>query len=91
MSDSGDFFIGMAQQTLWITALAAAPILVPALLGGLLLGMIQAATSINEATLSFVPKLLVVAIMLGIFGGSIMYLIVDFTRDIYDRIPALLV
>ncbi|WP_422343571.1 flagellar biosynthetic protein FliQ [Parasphingorhabdus sp.] len=90
MSDSGDFFIGMAQQTLWITALAAAPILVPALLGGLLLGMIQAATSINEATLSFVPKLLVVAIMLGVFGGSIMYLIVDFTRDIYDRIPALL-
>lgn len=91
MTDSSDFFIGMAQQTLWITALAAAPILVPALLGGLLLGMVQAATSINEATLSFVPKLLVVAIMLGIFGGSIMYLIVDFTRDVYDRIPALLV
>ncbi len=91
MTDSSDFFIGMAQQTLWITALAAAPILVPALLGGLLLGMIQAATSINEATLSFVPKLLVVAIMLSIFGGSIMYLIVDFTRDVYDRIPALLV
>ena len=91
MTDSSDFFIGMAQQTLWITALAAAPILVPALLGGLLLGMIQAATSINEATLSFVPKLLIVAVMLGIFGGSILYLIVDFTHDVYDRIPALLV
>ncbi|HEY9090166.1 flagellar biosynthetic protein FliQ [Parasphingorhabdus sp.] len=91
MTDSSDFFIGMAQQTLWITALAAAPILVPALLGGLLLGMVQAATSINEATLSFVPKLLIVAIMLGLFGGSIMYLIVDFTHDVYDRIPALLV
>lgn len=91
MTNSSDFFIAMAQQTLWITALAAAPILVPALLGGLLLGMIQAATSINEATLSFVPKLLIVAIMLGLFGGSIMYLIVDFTHDVYDRIPALLV
>lgn len=91
MTDSSDFFIAMAQQTLWITALAAAPILVPALLGGLLLGMIQAATSINEATLSFVPKLLIVAIMLGLFGGSITYLIVDFTHDVYDRIPALLV
>jgi len=90
MTDSSDFFIGMAQQTLWITALSAAPILVPALLGGLILGMVQAATSINEATLSFVPKLLIVAAMLGIFGGSIMYLIVDFTRDVYDRIPALL-
>jgi flagellar biosynthetic protein FliQ len=91
MTDSSDFFIAMAQQTLWITALAAAPILVPALLGGLLLGMIQAATSINEATLSFVPKLLIVAIMLGLFGGSIMYVILDFTHDVYDRIPALLV
>ncbi|MEH6757819.1 MAG: flagellar biosynthetic protein FliQ [Parasphingorhabdus sp.] len=91
MTDSSEFLIGMAQQTLWITALAAAPILVPALLGGLLMGMIQAATSINEATLSFVPKLLIVAVMLGIFGGSILYLIVDFTRDVYDRIPALLV
>lgn len=90
MTDSSDFFIGMAQQTLWITALSAAPILVPALLAGLILGMVQAATSINEATLSFVPKLLIVAVMLGIFGGSIMYLIVDFTRDVYDRIPALL-
>lgn len=91
MTDNSDFFISMAQQTLWITALAAAPILVPALLGGLLLGMVQAATSINEATLSFVPKLLIVAVMLGVFGGSILYLIVDFTRDVYDRIPALLV
>jgi len=90
MADNGDFFIGMAQQTLWITALAAAPILIPALLAGLLLGMVQAATSINEATLSFVPKLLVVALMLAIFGGSMIYLIADFTLDVYDQIPAIL-
>ena len=51
--ESSDFFVGMAQQALWITALAAAPILIPALLAGLLLGMIQAATSINEQTLVF--------------------------------------
>ena len=90
MTDNGDFFIGMAQQTLWITALAAAPVLIPALLAGLFLGMVQAATSINEATLSFVPKLLIVAVMLALFGGSIIYLIVDFTRDVFDQIPALL-
>lgn len=91
MTDNSDFLIGMVQQTLWITALAAAPILIPTLLIGLLLGMVQAATSINEATLSFVPKLLVVAMMLALFGGSIMYLIADFTRDVFDQIPALLV
>ncbi|WP_339691608.1 flagellar biosynthetic protein FliQ [uncultured Parasphingorhabdus sp.] len=90
MTDSPDFFIGIAQQALWITALAAAPLLIPALLVGLLLGMVQAATSINEQTLSFVPKLVVVAAVVAIFGGSILLLIADFTREIYARIPDLL-
>ncbi|WP_339827526.1 flagellar biosynthetic protein FliQ [uncultured Parasphingorhabdus sp.] len=90
MTDNPDFFIGIAQQALWITALAAAPLLIPALLVGILLGMVQAATSINEQTLSFVPKLVVVAVVLGVFGGSILLLIADFTREIYGRIPDLL-
>ncbi len=90
MADNTDFFIGIAQQALWITALAAAPLLIPALLVGLLLGMVQAATSINEQTLSFVPKLVVVAAVAAVFGGSILVLIVDFTREIYTRIPDLL-
>ena len=90
MTDNPDFFIGIAQQALWITALAAAPLLIPALLAGILLGMVQAATSINEQTLSFVPKLVVVAVVLGVFGGSILLLIADFTREIYGRIPDLL-
>ncbi len=80
----GDFFIGVAQQALWILALAAAPILIPALIAGLILGMIQAATSINEQTLTFVPKLIVVAICLAIFGGSIMVLISGFTQDVFN-------
>ena len=84
-----DYFIGIAQQALWILALAAAPILIPALLAGLVLGMIQAATSINEATLSFVPKLIVVAICLALFGGAILMLIADFTQDVFARIPEL--
>ncbi|MBB6123771.1 flagellar biosynthesis protein FliQ [Sphingobium subterraneum] len=88
--ENSDFFLGIAQQALWITALAATPILVPALIAGLVLGMIQAATSINEQTLSFVPKLIVVAGMLALFGGSIMLLIADFTREIFDRIPQML-
>jgi flagellar biosynthesis protein FliQ len=82
----GDYFIGIAQQALWILALACAPILIPALVVGLVLGMFQAATSINEQTLTFVPKLIVVAICLAIFGGSIMLLIADFTRDMFASI-----
>ena len=82
-----DYFIGVAQQALWVLALATVPILIPALIAGVVLGMVQAATSINEATLSFVPKLIVVGACLAIFGGSIMVLLVDFTREIFARIP----
>ena len=84
-----DYFINVAQQALWVLALASAPILIPALVVGVLLGMVQAATSINEATLTFVPKLIIVGACLAIFGGSIMVLLADFTREIFARIPDL--
>ncbi len=86
----GDYFVGVAQQALWILALASAPILIPALAAGVLLGMIQAATSINEQTLSFVPKLIIVGVALAIFGGAILMLIADFTREMFARIPDLM-
>ena len=63
---------------------------VTALIAGVLIGMVQAATSINEQTLSFIPKIIVVGAMLALFGGSIMVLIADFTREIFERIPDLL-
>ncbi len=85
-----DFFLSIAQRALWVLALGSAPILLPALVTGVILGMVQAATSINEQTLSFVPKLLLVALCLAIFGGSIMVLLIEFTRDIFERIPSLL-
>ena len=84
-----DYFIGVAQQALWILALASAPILIPVLVIGVLLGMVQAATSINEQTLSFVPKLIITAICLAIFGSSILVLLTDFTRDLFAEIPNL--
>ncbi len=84
-----EYFLTVANQALWVLALAAAPILIPALLSGLILGMVQAATSINEQTLTFVPKLVVVAISLVIFGGMILGLLSDFTVSIFERIPDL--
>lgn len=88
--ENGEFFVGIAQQALWIAALATAPILIPALIAGIIIGMVQAATSINEATLSFVPKLVIVGGTLALFGGSILLLIADFTREMFERIPDLL-
>jgi flagellar biosynthesis protein FliQ len=86
-----DYFIDVAQRALWVLALGSAPILIPTLVVGVLFGMVQAATSINEQTLSFVPKLIVVAFCLAVFGSSIMILLVDFTEEMFARIPELLV
>ena len=83
------YFMTVAREAMWVLALVAAPILIPALVSGLILGMIQAATSINEQTLSFVPKLAVVGISLAVFGGMILGLLSDFTTSIFERIPDL--
>ncbi len=84
-----DYFLTVAREAIWVLVLAAAPILIPALLAGLILGMVQAATSIQEQTLTFVPKLIVVAVSLVIFGGMILGLLSDFTTSIFERIPDL--
>jgi flagellar biosynthetic protein FliQ len=60
-----------------------------ALAVGLVIGIIQAATSINEATLSFIPKLIAEAVALLLFGGWMINTLVDFTRNIFQRIPTL--
>ncbi|MET4897749.1 flagellar biosynthesis protein FliQ [Sphingomonadaceae bacterium jetA1] len=83
------YFLTLANQTMWVLALAAAPILLPVLVSGLVIGMIQAATSINEQTLSFVPKLIVVAVSILIFGSLIMGLLSDFAVSMFERIPDL--
>jgi flagellar biosynthesis protein FliQ len=82
-----DGFVSIAQQALWVLALGSAPILLPALIAGVVLGMVQAATSINETTLSFVPKLIIVAVCLALFGSSILLLLTDFARDMFALIP----
>ena len=84
-----EYFLTVANQTMWVLALASAPILVPALVAGLVLGMVQAATSINEATLTFVPKVAVVGMSLVIFGSMMLGLLSDFTLSIFERIPDL--
>jgi flagellar biosynthetic protein FliQ len=67
----------------------AGPILLSILVLGLLLGVLQAATSVNEQTLTFVPKLVVAALVVGIGGSTILSLYVDYIRDVLARIPAL--
>lgn len=68
----------------------AAPVVLPVLAAALLVGLVQAATSISEATLSFVPKLVVAGLSLTLFGALMLRLLTDFTLELYDRIPMLL-
>ena len=78
--------LSLADKMLWVTALVAAPILLASLAVGLAVGVIQAATSVNEQTLTFVPKLAVTALVLVLFGASMMALIGDFTQEIFAQI-----
>lgn len=67
-----------------------APMLITALLVGLVIGMFQAATQINEMTLSFVPKVAMVAVVLVFAGHWMLSVLVSFTRELFENIPALI-
>ena len=81
--------VDIGREALWMTILLSAPLLAVALAAGLFIGVIQAATSINEMTLSFIPKLAALALVLVIAGGWQISLLVDYTRRIFERIPTL--
>jgi flagellar biosynthetic protein FliQ len=81
--------LALADQALWVTALIAAPALLAALAAGLVVGVIQAATSINEQTLSFIPKLAVTALVFVVLGAAMMGLLADFTREIMAQVAQL--
>ena len=80
----------LAHSTLLVTGMLAAPLLLVALVVGLVIGMLQAATQINEATLSFIPKLLLIALTLFAVGPWMLRVLVDFTRDLYTSIPTVI-
>lgn len=81
----------IGRNALAVTVMLAAPMLVVALALGLVIGMIQAATQIQEMTLSFIPKLLGLVAVLAVGGHWMLGLIVDYTRDLIQAIPGLLV
>ena len=81
--------VDIGRGALWAVMLISAPMLLVALGVGLFIGVIQAATSINETTLSFIPKLVALGLSLSIFGGWQLAMLMDYTKDIYKRIPAL--
>ncbi len=82
--------ITIFQNTLQVILIILLIVLIPALVVGLFVSMLQAATQINEMTLSFIPKLIVTVFTLMLAGPWLLNLIVEYTRNLIQNIPYLI-
>ncbi|MFW6346823.1 MAG: flagellar biosynthesis protein FliQ [Halomonas sp.] len=82
-----EMVMGLAYQGMKVTLFLGGPLLLTALVTGLLVSLFQAATQINEMTLSFIPKVLGVFLVLVLAGPWLIKLISDFTRELFLNIP----
>ena len=82
--------IDIGREALLMISYISAPLLLAALFVGLLIGVVQAATSINEMTLSFIPKLIALVLAIYFFGSWQLSVLVDFTVRQYERIGIML-
>ncbi|MDH3977262.1 MAG: flagellar biosynthesis protein FliQ [Gammaproteobacteria bacterium] len=80
----------IATDSLTVTMMLAAPLLLSALATGLAIGVLQAATQINEMTLSFIPKLLVLVAALLIAGPWMLQVIINYTQNLFTSIPTMI-
>ncbi len=88
MTDSA--VIDIALQTMIVALKLTAPILVPALVIGFVISLFQSMTQIQEFTLAFVPKLIGVGLSLLLSGNWMLHTLIDYTNDLFARIPGLL-
>jgi flagellar biosynthetic protein FliQ len=82
--------VNLVQQALEVSILVSAPLLLTALVTGLVVSVFQAATQINEMTLSFIPKLLAIFAVMVLAGPWMLSIMVDFTRRLIESIPGLI-
>ena len=88
MTDSD--VIEIALQTMVVALKLCAPVLIPALVIGFVISLFQSMTQIQEFTLAFVPKLLGVGLALLISGNWMLHTLIDYTNDLFARLPGLL-
>jgi flagellar biosynthesis protein FliQ len=85
-----DTIMAIGGRALEMTLALAAPLLLAALITGVLVGAFQAATSINEMTLSFIPKLIAISVTIAIVGPWMLKTLIGYTRELILSIPGLL-
>lgn len=82
--------VDLGRQALEVTLMVSAPLFLAALVTGLIISIFQAATQINEMTLSFVPKLVAMFVTLVVAGPWIITTLTDFTRRLFESIPGMI-
>ncbi len=87
---SPEAVVSLGQQALWVMFLVSLPVLGVALVVGLLVSLLQAATQLNEMTLSFVPKVLAIGLTAVLAGPWMLHVMMDFTTRLLQSIPQML-
>jgi len=85
-----EIVLTVATDSLTVATMLAAPLLLSALATGLSIGVLQAATQINEMTLSFIPKLLILVVALLVAGPWMLQVITAYTQNLFADIPRLI-
>lgn len=83
------YLISFAQNALTVALTLAGPVLIASLIIGSLVSLVQAATQINEVTLTFVPKIIVIIIIMVVLGGWMGQQLISFTSGIFNDLPNL--
>lgn len=87
---SNDQAIYLSKQLLWHALLISAPIIIVALLCGLVISVAQVVTQIQDSTLSFVPKILAVVLMLMLCGEWMLHSLIEFSQQLFLSIPGVI-
>ncbi|MBE0833795.1 flagellar biosynthesis protein FliQ, partial [Escherichia coli] len=82
--------LDLFREALWLTAMIVGVLVVPSLLVGLVVAMFQAATQINEQTLSFLPRLMVILLTLIVLGPWLLRQLMEYTQTLIGNIPLLI-
>jgi flagellar biosynthetic protein FliQ len=82
-----DVVISLGRDAIWTTVLIASPLLLSALVVGLIVSILQAVTQINEATLTFIPKMLTIVIVMVILAPWMTQMITSYTTELFTSLP----
>lgn len=82
--------LSIARDAVWVVLLVSAPILGSSLLIGLIVSLLQATTQIQEQTLTFIPKIIVVLVMIVVFGPWMLGILTGFTHNLFASIPRMI-